>query len=348
MTVALSDLRTEIQQRLGDSGAAIWSTDELDSYITDGYNQLTIETGCLWETACLPDYAFSFNYTQDFELDFAEAQGGWLISGKAQFTCLDERDFADNADGPANHTEPWEFNNGYVVSTTVAAVADVPGNLLAVERATWNSKKITPLRSRDLEADDARYEVNAGEVLSYVMDKDGLRRLRKWRVPSAPYIPFSKTTASSEYGTLRSAADISTEPVQGIWGTLRRIPGQHPIGGPWGTVRTVYKEQNSVRLEYQRRGNELGALQDFEIPDRYTKYIRNFAMWKALLRDGKGQDLQLAEHYHQRYMAGLARTVQRKQAVQFQKSYRLGGGSSTRGTAPPRARLPWQYGKVVR
>lgn len=347
MTTTRAALLTDVRRRLGDSGAMIWTSDELITYMQRGYDELTAETGCLWETGCLPDYAFAFNYTQPFELEYIQAESSWLIAGMAQFTCLEERNYVDNGDGPANHTAFWEFNSGLVSETVVAAVSDLPANLNAIERATWNTKRIDALRSRDLERQDSRYELNAGEVLAYLRDKDGVDRFRKWRVPSTAYTPYSKTAASSEYGILRRAGDVSTETVIGVWGVLRRIPGQHPIGGPWGNTRTVYKEANNVRLEYQRRGADLSVNQAFEISDRYVKYIRHFVMWRALSRDGKGQDLQLADHYRLRYAAGVERISRRRQAVQFQKSYRL-GGSGTRGSAPPRARLPWQYGKVVR
>ena len=38
-------LRTDLQRRLGDSAAAIWTTAELDGYITEGYDDLTKQTG---------------------------------------------------------------------------------------------------------------------------------------------------------------------------------------------------------------------------------------------------------------------------------------------------------------
>lgn len=327
----------------------VWTHDEIIDYVKEGYNEMTLLTGCLWETACLPDYAMAFNYTSEFELQFMLDQEEWLIAGMANFTSEMERDFIDNGVGPANHTAFWEFDDGHVTETLVAGLVELPENLHKIERATWNTKKIEPLRSRELEEWDSRYELNKGEVRGYVMDKDGLDVLRKWRVPSAAYVPYTFTDDSDPYGILRRAGDISDEVViGGEWGVLRRIPGQLGTGSEWGTVRAVYKEQNNVRIEYQRRGSDLDANTPFEIPDRSVKYLMHFAMWKALIRDGPGQSPDLAIHYKERYEVGIARMIRRKSALQFQKKVALGGSRNIRNTRLPLARLPWQYSAPIR
>ncbi len=190
MTVFASDLLTEVQQRLGDSDGQIWTADELDRYIQDGYDLLTKQTGCLWGVAIEPDYAFAFNFTQEFELDLIIAVSGWYCDGPAQFTSQFERDYIDNASGPANHNEHWEYNQGYQSIAEVSAFVDLPTELQEIERATWNTRRTAPMISRDTENWDQRYEINKGIVEGYFRDKDGLNTLRKWRVPSSPYIPF--------------------------------------------------------------------------------------------------------------------------------------------------------------
>jgi hypothetical protein len=194
MTIFASDLLAEVQQRLGDSNAQIWTADELNRYITDGYDVMTHLTGCMFGVVTAPDYAFAFNFTAEFEAEFAQSVSGWYCDGPANFTSISERDYLNNAHGPANHNEHWEFNLGHVnaggLPTEVSPLFDLPGDLHEIERATWNTRRTTPLVSRDMEGFDSRYELNKGIVEGYMRDKDGVNTLRKWRVPNSAYIPY--------------------------------------------------------------------------------------------------------------------------------------------------------------
>lgn len=414
MSVSLSTLRTEILQRLGDSTMQIWTSGEIEQYIQEGYDQLTLATGCLLGVAVSPDYAFAFSYTSDFEYDLIVEESGWLVNGPAQFTSEFERDFLDNASGPANHTASWEFNAGYQTTTEVSALINLPDELYEIERATWNTKRVDALSSSALEWPDSRYELNKGEVIGYTQDKDGLRRLRKWRVPSTGYtpydfdddedlfafsytqsfestylptgaedngpyqytsggdFPFAGATDSGPadhnylwearqnfivaqqpnddgYGVIRDLGDIADVDVTGDgYGDLVQVDGVN-VFEDFGILGPIYKETNAMRIEYRRRGQVLSAEQEFEIPDRYTVYVRHYAQAKALRREGSGQELELAAHYQARYEAGAARMMKRRNAMAFQRVGVIGGsGSSVRRKAPPLARLPWQYGQVVR
>ena len=407
MSVFLSNLREGLAARLGDASAAIWTAAELDGYLREGYDDLTQRTGCLWATDVLPDYAMAFCYTAEWESGYWGS--GWAISSLGNFTATWERDYLDNARGPANHSHHWEFNGGYVSwETLVSALDDLPVNLQEVERATWNTRSIEALSSRYLETEDGRYELNRGAVEGYTQDKDGLNRFRKWRVPSAPYVPYSTnpvparfdstqtwestylSTVSAradyssiaesafvaasdsgpapynhnweylygfvagepvngEFGILVQITDVTTQTAQEQWGEFVQVDGQHGMGDPWGVIVGIYTEPNNVRLEYRRRGAALSAMQPFEIADRYTVYVRHYAQARALSREGPGQELELSAHFSARYEAGIARMLKRRQAVQFQMSSVLGsGGTEQRARRPQLARLPWQYGTVVR
>lgn len=349
MTVSLATLTTEIQQRLGDSTEQIWTAPEIQQYVQQGYDQLTRVTGCLLGVALAPDYAFAFSYTAAWELDYVSADA--YANGPAQFTCEFERDYLNNAEGPANHNQHWEFNDdaGWVTPTEVSGLVDLPGDLFEIERAVWNSKRLDPVRSRDVEGPDARYELNKGQVEAYIQDKDGLSRLRKWRVPSAAYTPYVFDSSSDDgFGIIRDLTGISdTDVISDGFGDLVQVNGVN-VFEDYGILGPVFNEANNVRIEYRRRGATLSPNQDFEIPDRYTVYVRHFAQARSLERQGKGQDLILAAHYQSRYEAGVKRMLKRKQAMQFQRAYVLGGASSIRGQKPPRPRLPWNYGTVVR
>ena len=99
-------------------------------------------------------------------------------------------------------------------------------------------------------------------------------------------------------------------------------------------------------MEYFRLGKDPGQYQ-FEIPDRYVKYVEFYAQSKALERDGPGQDLALSGHFSQRFDEGVERTKRR--LVEHKKS-RAGviGGSGRSQARPGLARLPYQYGRASR
>ena len=204
MSVTFSELIADIRRKAGDSEATIWTEDEVESYIQQGYEIMSDETGLLFGTALYPDVPACFNYTQPFELPYL--LGGWGANGPAQFTCPEERYYVvmlnSNSQGPATHTDTWE--HAYESMTEIPAVVTLPEDLHQVERATWNTKRIVPMHSREMEVDDGRYELNKGEVLAYTQDKDGLRQLRKWRVPGAAYVPVS----TDDFGIIQTLGDL--------------------------------------------------------------------------------------------------------------------------------------------
>lgn len=346
--VTVDDLVEALQMRLGDTSGQLWTMNELAQYVTEGYNALTLATGCLWATEVAPDYAFASNHSQSFEAEFIE--GGNDLAGPAQFTCEFERDYINYADGPANHNHHWEFNSGYVEEsgavTEVSAMVDLPEDLYEIERATWNSRRLATERSRYFENDDSRYELSKGEVEAYTQDKDGLRRLRKWRVPSAAFIPREMDDDSEEFGILVDISDIDADTPLNTWGDFVHVAGEDGFGDPWGIIVGVYSDTSNLRYEYRRRGVDL-SIECFEIPSRYVTYVRHYAQARALEREGDGQDLDLAAHYDIRYAAGVARMLKRQQAMSYQKKYVM-GGSPKMDRRLPLARLPWAYGKVVR
>lgn len=208
------DIREDILYRLGDVAGRLWDGNEIDQYIQEGYNNLSIATGCLWEQDCLPDYDYAFTHTAAFEEQLLMAIPESVINRCCQFTSLFERDFLDNAEGPANHNYHWEHLDGLtdeLSGSTVAALETLPVQVYRIERATWNTRRIDPMMSREFEGMDSRYELNTGEVLAYVRDKDGLRTLRKWRVPSVPYIPYTFDDDSNDFGILRFLDEIDND-----------------------------------------------------------------------------------------------------------------------------------------
>ena len=122
--------------------------------------------------------------------------------------------------------------------------------------------------------------------------------------------------------------------------TLRKypVPAATPASGA---------DALNFRIEYYNRGTALVASsqENFDIPDRYVKYIKFFCCWKALKRDGPGQDLKFAEHFKQRYNAGIIRMIRRtgkSKAIKVRSFDSMG-----RTNRRPVARFPWAYGREV-
>jgi hypothetical protein len=326
----------------------IWSEDELNQYTQEGYDALVMATGCLWATQVFPDYPSAFNYTQPFEFDFFV--GGDRVSGRAEFTSSFERDYVNNAGEPANHSFHWEYDGGYVSITEISALVELPIDCYELERATWNTQRLDAFRSRDVEMDDMRYELNtSGAVEAYIQDKDGLRILRKWHKPAAAYVGYTFSTSTLNWGILRSVGDVTNNgAVINSWGELRSVDGETVMGGPWGIIRNIYKETSNLRMEYRRRGLPLSDTQDFEIPMRQQVYVRHYVQARSYEREGDGQDLELAAHYQSRYEAGIQRMMKRKPAMHYQQKSVFGGSATTTRRRLPLVRLPWNFGERVR
>ena len=71
-----------------------------------------------------------------------------------------------------------------------------------------------------------------------------------------------------------------------------------------------------------------------------SRYVRHYAMSMALDREGDGHEPALAQHYMERYLAGIERMVKRKGALQSAKTSVLGGHAGAVMGKPPLARLP--------
>jgi hypothetical protein len=113
---------------------------------------------------------------------------------------------------------------------------------------------------------------------------------------------------------------------------IRRVPG------------AASTDPTKFVIEYIRRGAELiSTITELEIPDRYAIYVRFFALWQALRRDGPGRDLKLATHFKARYDQGVARCLDRKSRARSLRTGVFGGGSTRPSGPPPRPQLPWNF-----
>jgi hypothetical protein len=288
---------------------------------------------------------------------FAELYGG-LDAGHANTTASFElalaRDVADERTwtGPAVANHEFEVTETFLTRSGAApaipATAEVPEAVVQLTRATWDRRGIDLLDPRTMQQVDSRYEVTVGEVYGLMWRKDGVRTIRKVRVPGTQ--SDSITLDEGNRGAIRDCADLSGDSASGTWGTPRRIPGHHPIGGGvWGTARRPYLDGHNVRLEVFRLGAPMDTAETpCELPDRYALYLRDFAQGQLLQRNGPGQDRLLAQHFLERWARGLTRIERRRQHVNVEHSVIIGGEDRGLARRPPRPSLPWPYGREVR
>jgi hypothetical protein len=226
------------------------------------------------------------------------------------------------------------------------AVYDLPDDFYQMDRVTNNYRKLIPAFSTEMEINDYRYQLTQGQVDAYIMDKDGVGKIRLYRVPSIS-AESSALTATGTWGLLRIASDITTDTLVGSWGVARIIKQDQIATGTWGILRkatTINPALNTV-IEYFYRPPEMTVSDVFELPDPYIKYIRHYAMYRAFGREGPGKEDNLSKHYYDRFNSGISLMKNRAASIDKQRISQL-GGSQNLLTRPPRPKLPWNYGTM--
>jgi hypothetical protein len=349
-------LLDETQHLLGDDDGVIWTRAQVLVDVQDGYQQIANKLPVFWDAVYLENLPRGFSVTQPWELEHLQASGGFNY-GVANFTAEFERRAGqslgwDERDryGPGNHTSPFEATDGLLArahaSTDIPAVAEVPDTVTSLDRVTWDGRGLDVLEPRSFQLLDSRYEITKGEVYAYMWQKDGLRTLRKVRVPAAQCESY---TVNGSWGIMRTPADLSSDVPTGTWGVPRIVESQHALGPEgFGLPRRYYKEQKNVRVEHFRQGRRyVNDLTVCELPPRYATYLRDYALSRAYAVPGPGFDLDLSKHYELRWKRDLARVERRTQTVDTEHVYVMGAGRPNL-VGPPRPKYPWQYGSRVR
>lgn len=349
----LADLRREVLTWLGDLDEQVWTGPEVTLHLVNGYQQLATAQRLFWDWIYLENLPRGFNYTQPWERAFVTASGGFDF-GVANYTFDDERRMWGDERlrlGPANYTSPFEATDGHLshaaASTDIPATADLPKTVASIDRVTWDNRGIDALTTRAMERMDARYEFTRGEVYGFLWQKDGIRTLRKVRVPAAQ---AATVAIEGAWGLLRSAGALNSVTSTGSWGLPRQVPSFHPIGTErFGAPRRPYLDGTNVRVEHHRLGRALSDDRTIaELPCRYTSYLQDYALSQLYARNGPGQDPKLAKHFADRWTRDLQRIANRIDRMGKNRTPILGGDGRSLTTRPPRPQLPWAYGSRVR
>lgn len=348
MSITLADLIGDVSRLINDPSAMFWTPAEITDALVEGYLGMCRRVHALWDWTYLENRPRGFSYTAAFEADLVT----WDY-GRANYTADFERRMFQpeyEAEGFGNHTMSEEWQDGRLAasggSMAIPALAELPSTLTEIDRVLWDQRGIAVLTPREAQREDARYETTTGEVYGLMTWEQGLRTVRKVRVPAAAAATY---TIRGAWGILRGPADFSAGAATGTWGIVRRVPGHHPIGHEsFGLARRPYRDGTNVRVEQWREGRTVSAPSDrFELPDRATVAIRDYALWACYAREGPAQDTRLATHYRQRYERGVARITRRTERQTARRVVQFGGQAPARRGAPPRPRLPWTFGTVV-
>lgn len=346
-------LRAATRHRLGDDGS-IWPDDEIDRYLREGYTTAATALRIFWDQTYAENLPGGFSLTQPWERQHLNASGRF-DAGVANFTAeFERRAWGDERQriGPGNHTSPFEATDGLLAranaSPAIPATSELPPTLTALDRVLWDTRLIEPLEPRTFERLDSRYETTTGEVYGYLWQKDGVRTLRKVRVPAAQ---AATVTVNGSWGLCRDVADVCADTPDGTWGIVRQVPTVQPLGPEtFGVARRFFLDGMNVRVEHFRQGRAMRSAEDAcELPPRYARYLLDFAQGRCLSRPGPGFDEALGQLFLQKWARGLARIARRVALVDTEHVHVMGGNDGARLSGrPPRPRLPWAYGSSVR
>lgn len=342
-TTTLATLRHRVLDRLGDLPEQVWTAAEVERYVRESYRLLAQTLPIFFDISYLDNLPATFSHTARWEV-----VGGYgtFRLGVANYTCADEARVLTEPKrvGPATVTCPTDGSMASTVS--IPATRPVPADLTALDRATWDSRTLDADLPRHVRQLDSRYTLTRGQPLSLLMQHDGVQTARQWPAPAA--LAATVTTAGS-WGLLRTPADLSADTVTGSWGIARRVPGQHPMGPEaFGAPRQPHLDGTNTRIEFFRHGRALAHADSVcELPDRYARYLCDYAQARALERAGPGQDLTLAAHFDDRWQRNVARLRRRVITVTKERTG-VFGGTAARGGAVRYPRLPANYGRVMR
>lgn len=346
MSFTLGQLNSRVRDRLGDGGT-IWGTDEIQLQTQAAYQELAFALKVFWDWVYLENLPRGFNYTYPWEQEAAQRMG--FDFGCANFTFEDERNSLDPRHnlGPANYTSPFEATDGHLAAIGASALppatAEVPAEVISIERGTWDGSGLDGIRSALLQRMDSLFETRRGEVYGLAWEYDGVRTVRKVRVPAQV---CDTVVVDGYWGIPRDVSSAVDGTVSGSWGIPRRLPGFQPIGPSiWGIPRRFFLDGKNVRVEVWREGRAMDAETDVcELPDRYAIYLSHFACWKLLGRPGPGQQPKLAEWYRARWLRSLKTLMDRISKREHDRTQIMGGQARPLMRRPLRPKLPWQYG----
>jgi hypothetical protein len=176
----LYDAVNNVLKRLDDypsvAGESVWTRSEVELYIKDGYDAFCRQTKCILDFFYPENIPQAGNYVARWERGYFDS--GMIAVGLLNFSGGQwERDYAEASDtGPVNSTQPWEAE--YLTTTFPVSLHPVPEDNVAVDRATHDWGRLEPEFTRWVEENDRSFQTTTGDPSRFLMDRDGMSRLR--------------------------------------------------------------------------------------------------------------------------------------------------------------------------
>ena len=304
----LTDLRWATLDRLGDMDSAIWSSDEIDSYVKDAYDLFTTKTHCIYDRLVVPNAPAFGNWHSDITRYVAgQKAGAWIQDNPLSSSGIEYRGPEKQVGGP--YSEPYQATQPYRVEDTDPLShytwgGRLPDLVVEVVAVYYNYRPLTGVSSEEMRQLSSYYERITGDPQFFVLDKDGPFSLRVAPKPSGTAAYYE---TSGFVGQIRSTDDtdvtVKIEQPSGF-GVLRKRTDCFPALSTWGTIRRIHPEPANLVVACYRRGRDLSSYPS-ELPPAFNKYLVYWAMSRALRRAGDGQDLKLSEHFASRFAMGV-------------------------------------------
>ena len=352
----LDAMVTDSLDRLGDLANKVWTRDEMRLYLRDGYDTFCRRTFCLFDIYVIENLPPTGNWQTDLEKYHAQQTPGMALTDHAfHFTDEAERNlgvegrYGGTYSGPSGMTSPSDRTYAGDVDTVPTTVTGglLPQTTVDVLRVTYDDRELYALGSAQARTLDPNYENRSGDPQFFTFDKDGIFYLRL--IPTAQGDAVYNTVDGS-WGTLTYTDDttvtIDTTEVRGFntggFGILRHRTDLFPSGGPWGTPTRIHPSSANVKVEVYRLGLNPDT-HAFELPYAYLRYPLYWALSQALRRDGPGQDMELADHYEQRFEMGVHRMVGKRAKMDRERVGRMTGAPTTKpfGLGDPQPPYPY-------
>lgn len=183
----LTQLRDRTAKLFGDSRYRRVSATAVETAIVRGYNQFCNAVRALFEMHLPGDLANAGSYNFEFEADFT-----WMKGARATYSFPWERDHGRRVASGDPASISFSFEADHTTEAKVAALMELPEDLYQIERVTWDGRKLENYSSRAMGIGglDNQYELIYGDVYAFILDKDGNRQLRRYRIPAAAGLNF--------------------------------------------------------------------------------------------------------------------------------------------------------------
>lgn len=206
----------------------------------------------------------------------------------------------------------------------IAAAASVAGQriyadpsyTMQIDRIAFGNRPTYRTTRMNLDRETPKWRTMSGVPRKYHQDQLSTKHFEADRAPTSA-MTGTGYAASGSYGTLRGMSGSLTYtaslPAGGGGGVLRYVIGTRAYNGilphdrPYaGTLRQMLSGQTNFEILATRLMDDVtGGADLMRVPDYALMYVKFWVMWKALEKEGEGQDLPRSKYCKARYDFGV-------------------------------------------